>query len=203
MNDVASRPLMTTKLHVPQQRPDAVFRTRLAAQLEVGIGSRLTLIAAPAGFGKTSALAGWIASSNDSRKVAWLSLDEGDNAPEIFWRYLLASMNEAVSGIASAALSILDEPAAVIESVLTTLINDCHEHGADIVVVLDDLHVINRPEIRWGLRSLWTISLRTFISSSPVAQIPPYRWHDCVRAESWLNCGSLTSDSPLMRPRAI
>lgn len=145
---------MTTKLHVPQQRPDAVFRTRLAAQLEVGIGSRLTLIAAPAGFGKTSVLAGWIASSNDSRKVAWLSLDEGDNAPEIFWRYFLASMNEAVLGIANAALSILDEPAAVIESVLTTLINDCHEHGADIVVVLDDLHVINRPEIHSGIAFL-------------------------------------------------
>lgn len=144
----ASPELLQTKLHAPQLRPAAVQRPRLTMLLDRA-DARLTLISAPAGFGKTTLVAGWAAASPEP--VAWLSLDEGDNDPALFLRYLLA----AVEGLCPGAT---DEPRALLRlssaaptaAVLTSLINQLslrasHARGADarpVTLVLDDYHCV-------------------------------------------------------------
>ena len=77
-----ARPLVATKLYVPRLRPGVVARPRLLDRLG---GGRLTLVSAPAGFGKTTLLASWLAQAEDGRSVAWLSLDASDEDPASFW----------------------------------------------------------------------------------------------------------------------
>src|SRR5215211_8183821 len=83
-------PLLATKLFVPSPQPKAVLRPRLIERLDEGLRRKLTLISAPAGFGKTTLVGGWVAGI--PRPVAWLSLDEGDNDPSRFLAYLVAAL---------------------------------------------------------------------------------------------------------------
>src|SRR5918912_3571533 len=83
-------PILTTKLYIPPPRPNVVLRPRLIARLNQGLHRRLTLISAPAGFGKTTLASAWIASCG--RRAAWLSLDDGDNDPTRFLTYLVAAL---------------------------------------------------------------------------------------------------------------
>ena len=86
-------PLLQTKLYAPRPRPGLVPRPRLSERLSRGVESKLTLVSAPAGFGKTTLLAEWLASvPADGRSTAWLSLDQGDNEPASFWTYLIAAL---------------------------------------------------------------------------------------------------------------
>jgi LuxR family maltose regulon positive regulatory protein len=81
-------PLVGTKLYIPKLRRGVVARPRLSEYLSRGAESRLTLISAPAGFGKTTLLSAWLAgSAAEQRSVAWLSLEEGDSRPGLFWTY--------------------------------------------------------------------------------------------------------------------
>jgi LuxR family maltose regulon positive regulatory protein len=109
---------------------------------------RVVLVAAPAGFGKTSVLVEWLASS-PATHVAWLSLDERDDDAATFWTYLLAALDTAVPGVASDARAAL--PTEPIEAVLTSVVNALLADGSDAVLVLDDLHVITQPAIHAGL----------------------------------------------------
>src|SRR5206468_10192374 len=102
-------PLLETKLHAPARRRGVVPRSRLTDQLDLGAGSRLTLISAPAGFGKTTLLADWLtAAPADRRPVAWLSLDPGDNEPKSFWSYVVAALQAAGPGVSERVRSLLD-----------------------------------------------------------------------------------------------
>jgi len=83
-------PLLTTKLYIPPVRPNLVSRPRLIERLNEGITRKLTLISAPAGFGKTTLLSKWVSSCR--HPVAWLSLDERDNDPARFWTYFVAAL---------------------------------------------------------------------------------------------------------------
>jgi hypothetical protein len=87
-------PVLATKLFIPPPRPNVVLRTALIARLHVGLHRRLTLISAPAGFGKTSLASAWIAGCG--RPAAWLSLDEGDSDPTRFLSYLVAALQTVV-----------------------------------------------------------------------------------------------------------
>ena len=102
--------LLTTKLYVPPIRPEMVSRPRLIEQLNAGLYRKLTLISAPAGFGKTTLLSEWAAGCG--RPVAWLSLDEGDNDSTRFWTYLIAALqtiqaDAARTAVGEAALAML------------------------------------------------------------------------------------------------
>lgn len=143
-------PLLATKLHVPARRATSIPRARLTRRLNQP--ARLVLVAAPAGFGKTSILTEWLAGSSAS--VAWLSLDERDNTAGPFWRYLLAAVDTARRGVARAAIDLLSTGSAPTEAVLSTLVNDLHLDGGEIVIVLDDLHVIDDAGIHAGLAFL-------------------------------------------------
>src|SRR5215211_4206326 len=135
-------PLLETKLHVPRRQRALVARPRLSERLSRGAESALTLVSAPAGFGKTTLLAEWLAGApDDGRSVAWLSLDQRDNDPALFWTYLVTALQTAAHGVGAGALSLLQSPQLSIEAVLATLLNDLHAISNDAVLVLDDYHV--------------------------------------------------------------
>ena len=98
-------PLIATKLYAPQLRRGLVARPRLLERLRRGAESRLILVSAPAGFGKTTLLAEWLAEAgDDDRSVAWLSLDPADNEPTSFWTYVVTALQGSVPGVGSSAL---------------------------------------------------------------------------------------------------
>ena len=148
-------PLLETKLHVPRRRRGLVARPRLIDRLSRGAESALTLVSAPAGFGKTSLVADWLAAPGaDGRAAAWLSLDQRDNDPVLFWTYLVAALKTAVPGLGESTLSLLESPQPPMEVVLATLLNDLSGISNDVVLVLDDYHVIDARDVLDGMAFL-------------------------------------------------
>jgi LuxR family maltose regulon positive regulatory protein len=145
--------LLTTKLSLPPIRPDLVARPRLIEQLERGSQRKLTLIAAPAGFGKTTLLSAW--QTVTRRAHAWLALDAGDNDPIRFWTYVLAALQTICPQLEGQVTPLLQSrPAPPIESLLTVLINVLATLTHDIALVLDDYHVITAQPIHDALTFL-------------------------------------------------
>ena len=117
------------------------------------------LISAPAGFGKTTLLAGWLAAGpagpGGERRAAWRSLDERDNDPASFWTYVIAALRTVAPGIGESALALLQAPQPPpVETLLTALLNDLAAVAGDIVLVLDDYHVIDVREVQDGMAFL-------------------------------------------------
>jgi LuxR family maltose regulon positive regulatory protein len=145
--------LLTTKLHIPRPRSDLVRRPRLTARLTAGLDKKLTLIAAPAGFGKTTLLSEWIPQS--PRCVTWLSLDEGDNSSARFWAYFIAALQTLSPEIGKSAQDLISAfQAPPIETILTVLINEIDAFEDSFACVLDDYHLIENMEIDQGLTYL-------------------------------------------------
>jgi LuxR family maltose regulon positive regulatory protein len=145
-------PLLTTKLYIPPLRADLAPRPRLLGQLDDGLrqGRRLTLVSAPAGFGKTTLVAGWIYTL--AREVAWLSLDEDDNDPVQFLTYLIAALQQVDGRIGRTLQQILGSPQLPpLPNVVTLLINDVAAAGVPLVLVLDDYHFITSDAIHGAL----------------------------------------------------
>ena len=137
-----STPILATKLYVPPPQPRVVHRPRLIERLNEGLHRRLTLICAPAGFGKTTLLSEWLAGWE--RPAAWLSLDEGDSDPTRFLTYLVAALQTVAADIGEGALGMLQSPRPPpTETVLTTLLNEITTIEDEIVLVLDDYHVVD------------------------------------------------------------
>ena len=108
---VAASPLLETKLYLPQWRSGLVRRPRLIERLDQGIEGKLTLVSAPAGFGKTTLLAEWLAATQaGERAAAWLSLDQSDNDPARFWAYFIAALQTVQSGVGEGGLSLVYSP---------------------------------------------------------------------------------------------
>lgn len=151
-----SGPLLETKLYVPRLRRGLVARPRLIERMNRGAESKLTLISAPAGFGKTTLLAEWLAAAPaGERSTAWLSLDQDDNQPAFFWTYLVAALQRVAPGVGARALSLLQGPQPPpIETVLATLLNELGAVPTDVVLVLDDYHVIDAHDINDGMAFL-------------------------------------------------
>ena len=148
-------PLLETKLQVPRRRRDLVARPRLSERLSRGAESALTLVSAPAGFGKTTMLADWLTiTATKERSAAWLSLDQRDNDPALFWTYLVAALKTAAPGVGADALSLLQSPQPPIEAVVATLLNDLSAISNDVVLVLDDYHLIDAREVQDGMAFL-------------------------------------------------
>jgi len=150
--------LLTTKLYVPPLRAQLVQRPRLVERLEEGLrlGHRLSLISAPAGFGKTTLATAWL---RDAGWVStWLTLDENDNDPVRFTAYLLAALQKIDANIGQAALAMLQAPQPPPpEAILSSLINDlsrAHTTPQPFVLVLDDYHLIQAPPIHQQLSFL-------------------------------------------------
>jgi LuxR family maltose regulon positive regulatory protein len=148
-------PLLETKLHVPRWRRSLVARPRLSERLSRGAESALTLVSAPAGFGKTTLLAEWLAvATAGGRSVAWLSLDQRDNDPALFWTYLVAALNTGAPAVGAGALALLQPPQPPNEAGLIALLNDLDAISNDVVLVLDDYHVIDARDVQDGMAFL-------------------------------------------------
>ncbi len=147
-------PMLATKLHRPRPRSHLVPRSHLTLRLQQGMERALTLISAPAGFGKTTLLAQWLAESG--MPVAWLSLEAEDNDPSRFLSYLIAALQTLDAQLGTAALALLRTPQPPLpEAVLAVLTNDLVERGGgDFVLVLDDYHVITADPIQGGMTFL-------------------------------------------------
>ena len=149
---VAASPLLETKLYVPRWRSGLVSRPILIERLDQALQRKLTLVCAPAGFGKTTLLAEWIAATPVSeRSVAWVSLDEGDNDPTLFWGYFISALQTLPFGVGGKSLSLLQSAQPPpIEALLGTLINEVASISHDFVVVLDDYHLIDTQPVHHG-----------------------------------------------------
>ena len=140
--------LLTTKLYLPTPRSDLVLRPRLIKQLNTGLSCKFTLISAPAGFGKSTLLSAWVQQAEPRPRIAWLSLDEGDNDLTRFLIYFVAALQTIESDIGQGELVVLQSPGAVnIEAVLTSLLNEIAEFPDDLVLILDDYHVIESEQV--------------------------------------------------------
>src|ERR671911_107112 len=147
---MSSTPILATKLYVPPPRPRAVLRLRLTGHLNGGLNGKLTLVSAPAGFGKTTLLGEWVAGCE--RPVAWLSMDEEDNDPTRFLAYFVAALQTIAPDIGEGVLGVLQSPQPPpIESILTALLNEIDTVPDDFVLVLDDYHVIDGSAVEEAL----------------------------------------------------
>jgi LuxR family maltose regulon positive regulatory protein len=147
-------PLVETKLYPPKLRRSLVARPRLSGRLSRGAESRLTLISAPAGFGKTTLLAEWLAAIPTEGSVAWLSLEESDRQPASYWTYVITALQTVVPSAGTSALPLLQSGQPPIQTVLTAVVNELGTVPDDIYLVLDDYHLVDGPEIRAGMTFL-------------------------------------------------
>lgn len=148
-------PILATKLYIPLPRPNIVPRPRLIERLNDGLssGCKLTLISASAGFGKTTLVSEWIASCD--RPVAWLSLDEEDNDPIRFISYLIAALQTFKAGICEGTLSTLQShQQPQIEMALMVLLNEISALPDDLILVLDDYHLLDSKAVDEALTFL-------------------------------------------------
>ena len=144
--------LFRTKLYIPPTRRELVSRARLVERLQAGLDRKLTLISAPAGFGKTTLLSECAALCTPS--LAWLSLDEQDNDPARFWTYVVAALQTLDDSMGRAVLEALQAPQArPDETLLGRLTNQMAEYPGPLALVLDDLHVVTNPQIHEQLIS--------------------------------------------------
>ncbi len=138
-------PILATKLYIPPPRATLVRRPRLIERLNAGLPGKLTLISAPAGFGKTTLVSEWLAAPRGA--VAWLALDEEDSDPTRFLTYLIAALQTVAATVGQGVVSTLQsqppqDPAGR-TALLTALLNEITTIPADFVLVLDDYHVID------------------------------------------------------------
>ena len=141
--------LVETKLVVPRARRRTVDRPRLDELLALGADVPLLLVSAPAGFGKTTLLATWLA--RHQHVVAWVSLDERDRDGLTFWTYVLRAVDRAAPGAATASLELQRGGQAPVEAVLTALLNELSVLPGDLTLVLDDYHLAEGPGTRPGM----------------------------------------------------
>jgi len=145
-------PILQTKLIIPPVHPYLVSRAKLVDKIESGIdlGNKLTLVAAPAGFGKSTVASVW--ASQTSMRVAWLSLDEDDNEPTDFFAHFIASVQDVVPGFGRDLLVSLSETPPISRNhFLVNLVNEIMELAQPICMVLDDFHLIENPQIHQGM----------------------------------------------------
>ena len=147
--------LLSTKFFVPPVRATLISRPRLLERLAHGLDGPLTLLSAPAGYGKTTLFSEWRAGPGVSTPLAWLSLDVEDNDPTRFFQYLLACLDAILPGVAQDLLPLLQSPEPPhYEAILTPLANALAENKQDFVLVLDDYHVIETSAIHAALTFL-------------------------------------------------
>jgi LuxR family maltose regulon positive regulatory protein len=154
---LAMLPLLQTKLNVPglhhrNGRAGYVQRQRLLEKLNNGFGKKLTLVCAPAGFGKSTLLGEWVRQPADTPTVAWLSLDISDNEPLRFWSYFIAALQRVDAEIGVTATPLLQSPHSFAPEILvTSLLNEITARTKRLALVLDDYHVIHLPAIHKAL----------------------------------------------------
>lgn len=146
-------PPVGTKLFVPPLRSTFVPRARVGERLDHD--AKLTLVSAPAGFGKTTALSAWVAAARGvGRSVAWLSCEDSEQQAAVFWSYDVATLQTLGPSVGEGVLPILESAQPSVEAALATLVNDLSDLPYDLDLVLDDYHLAESPDVAEGLRYL-------------------------------------------------
>lgn len=140
--------LLKTKLYFPQPRPDFISRPRLLQQLDDGLQTKLTVVRAPAGYGKTTLVTDWI--SQRDIPIGWLSLDSADSDPTTFAKYLIAAAQQ----IQPTCCAEINTPSVTLNDILPVFINDLFELEADSLLVLDDYHLIQNDDVHQAVAYL-------------------------------------------------
>ncbi|MVX62674.1 hypothetical protein GKZ28_03005 [Clostridium chromiireducens] len=145
-----------SKVNIPKAKEKLIRRLSLFEKLNESVNYKLTLVTAPAGFGKSTLISSWINFDVKNRYyMSWVSLDERDSDPLTFWRYILISINQIQSGMLENAFSVLNSYQSNNESAmdfLSVFINDLYNIEKDLFVVLDDLYLVTNEEIYDQLR---------------------------------------------------
>ena len=145
--------LLATKLYVPSARTGVLSRSRLAEQLDLGLLRPLILLSAPAGYGKTTIVSTWAANCKDP--IAWLTLDQGDNDPVRFWRYIGAALLKATDHLGKSLQSTLfSVQTPDMEQIIIELVNDVAASNIKLILVLEDYHLIENPEVHASINFL-------------------------------------------------
>jgi LuxR family maltose regulon positive regulatory protein len=182
-------PLLTTKLHPPAGREQTVLRGRLVERLQAPAGTKLTCLAAPAGYGKTTLLGAWRELQEPHRPIAWLTVDEGDNDPVVLWSYVTAALVDACPELEVTALPGNVDAATVVDLFLPRLINALAAFGP-AALVLDDFHELASGPARDALA--W------FIDHVPST----FQLVVATRSEPGLPLGALRAHGVLLELRA-
>ncbi len=147
--------LVTTKFATPHLRGAFVPRPRLSERMDVGAEAALTLVSAPAGFGKTTVLASWLSRvSTEPRAVAFVSLDQSDNRATSFWRYVVTALNAVAPGVGASVLPLLDAGQPATRTLLTAVLNDVSAQTTEVDLILDDYHLADGAEVAEGMTFL-------------------------------------------------
>jgi LuxR family maltose regulon positive regulatory protein len=181
-------PLAETKLAAPRPRPDTIARPRILRSLDAGNAGSLTLVAAPPGYGKTTAVRDWCASSGAA--LAWVTLDARDNDPVRLWRYVATAFDRIREGLGRSALQRLEIPGGAIDGVIDDLMNGIAAFDSPVALVLDDLHTVTDAECLSWL-------------AYAIERIPPFaRLVAITRADPGLPLGKLRARGALTELRA-
>ena len=191
--------LLATKLRIPPERHGLVPRPRLVDRLTEALAGELTVVCAPAGFGKTVVLADWARRSG--WPVAWLSLDTADNDPVRFWRHVAAALGSGRAGAAQRLTDLLSPPSPrSVEGVVTALVNELAAIPGAVVLVLDDYHLIEASAVHESVMFLLEhlpAGLRLVITCRADPPLPLAR----LRAGGELpSCALISCASPAKRP---
>jgi LuxR family maltose regulon positive regulatory protein len=179
--------LLRTKIAPPRLNPHFVPRQALLARLDAGLEQKMTLISAPAGFGKTTLVSEWIAGLRKQDQlppVAWVALDAGDNDPVRFWRYVLTACQVFGWDVGKSALALLrNSPQPSFEAILTLFINEAALLSDKAILVLEDYHLIDAPQIHATLAYLIdhlpdTLHLILMTRSDPALPLARLRAHN-------------------------
>jgi LuxR family maltose regulon positive regulatory protein len=151
---VAGMPLLASKLAAPSMPGRMVARPRLFALLDAGVERPVTVVAAPAGSGKTMLLTSWMSAASPPGAVAWLSLDHGDDDPVRFWTYVLAALCRSGAVPADSGLQALLPSPQGDDTLLQLLVHGLDELASPMVLVLDDVHELTEPRVLRGIEFL-------------------------------------------------
>src|SRR6266516_1511676 len=148
--------LLATKFFIPSSSHALIPRPHLIELLNRSVACPLTLVSAPAGFGKTTLLSTWVQSLPPERpRIAWVSLDEGDNEPVLFWMYVLTALGSQQPGLCMQLVTYLQtQQAPPLRSVLQTLINRLAEQSEQFLLILDDYHLVTEQAVHTSLTYL-------------------------------------------------
>ena len=184
-------PLLVPKLLPPRLYTSLVTRPRLLARLDAGLAGKLTLLSAPAGFGKTTLVSQWIADRSTHQSdqhrppfIAWVSLDPGDNDPVRFWRYVMTSCQAWQAAPGQSALMLFHTaPPSPLEAVLTLFLNELSQLPRKGILVLEDYHVITTSQIHETLTFVLdhlpaTLHRMIITRVDPPLPLPRWRAHN-------------------------
>jgi ATP/maltotriose-dependent transcriptional regulator MalT len=194
--DAPAQPMLAVKQFIPPVRSGAVARDVLAGRM-TSARTRLTLVVAPAGWGKTSLLSSCARELCADQRVAWVSLDDSDDEPRRFWRYVLSALGDASDEISSASLEALEVgDKAILDLALPLLLNELARSTADHVLVLDDYHTVTDRRIHEAMEFLLA-----YVPPSLSASTRRCHWRGSGHAATSPNCVRPICDSHPPRRR--